>query len=362
MPQRMPLGGARERIVVRAPGAAAIVGSVLLQNTGGEFYLSDLHVQPTYRHLGVGSRLVREAVQCARAQRVECVRLEARPSDGSISPSDLVQMYRKLGFSNSGVSARGTAFMKCLLTGPNPLPIHPAPGLPSQVWGRVQMKQAAASLPALRFNAGCVLRPVAHIAPPSAQRKPAFASARPNYGVVQRARRFNAITLSDMADEVNQARSGEADSRNTQAVTRSNSGTFTVFTQREYNVFDETLTNLEQQHNITLDNRVIGDNRRDDEGIHAEMLAISQWLSGAISKPKLMGVSQPVCGRCAAVLDIFNIQYCPVGGQMTKNWVHPIRHAFGHIDHIPHNSPAYTARNALGALPQKVTNNREYGW
>jgi GNAT superfamily N-acetyltransferase len=365
MPQKMPLGAGRERMVVRAPGSSAVIGSMVLQNTGREIYLSDLQVQPTHRLLGIGSRLVSEAVQCARVQHVEALRLEARPADSSISAPALVQMYHKLGFRNNGVSAKGSPVMQCILSGGSQLPMHRNPT--AQTMGQVQMKVQPGlhrvHVPAITPLTAFRLYPRARLA--SIQRKPTFPAAVPAphlRGVVQRAHGFTPLVLSDMADHINQARTGLAESRNTQALTRSTSGTFMLFTQREYSAFDDAIMELENQHTIALDDRVIGDNRNEDEGIHSEMLAISQWLTGAISRPSLMGVSQPVCGRCAAVLDIFGIGYCPVGGQMTRNWVHPIRHAFGNFAQVPHGVLTATQVRDLRNLPQKVTNNRERNW
>ncbi len=80
------------------------------------------------------------------------------------------------------------------------------------------------------------------------------------------------------------------------------------------------------------------------------MLAVSWWLLGNMGKPKLLGVSQGICARCQAVLDILGITAKPKVGNKTQNWVHPYRHA--ELD-PPEN---------LQKLPQKVTKGTEYGW
>ncbi|WP_437633913.1 hypothetical protein [Sorangium sp. So ce854] len=161
--------------------------------------------------------------------------------------------------------------------------------------------------------------------------------------------------LDDMAERLNLAIHGDGrfESRNVQAVVQTDDGTYIIFTQREYNAFDEAIQGIEARHGITIDDRVIGDNPREDENIHAEMLAVSWWLQGRIGDFNRIGVSRAVCARCAAVLAHYGIQHRPTDGAMTQNWVHPYRHA----DLDPDEMPA-----ALRAIPQKVTKNREYGW
>jgi hypothetical protein len=156
--------------------------------------------------------------------------------------------------------------------------------------------------------------------------------------------------LSSVAVSLNQSHSGKKDSRNTQAVVVTGDNKVIVFTQREYKSFDDAIEEAEESYSITIDDRVIGDNPKEDEGIHAEMLAISWWLQGNIEKPKSIGVSQGVCARCMAVLDHYKIPYKPAGGAKTQNWVHPFRHA----GQVP--------KGALKKIPQKVTKGKEYGW
>jgi hypothetical protein len=159
--------------------------------------------------------------------------------------------------------------------------------------------------------------------------------------------------LDDMARRLNRSihEDGSEESRNVQAVVLTADGKYVVFTQREYNAFDDEIVALEKRYNVTIDERVIGDNPREDEGIHAEMLAVSWMLQNEIQGFNMIGVSRPPCARCAAVLDSLGIDHRVSDNAMTQNWVHPHRHA----DLPPPNG-------AMGNLPQKVTKNREYGW
>ncbi|WP_437755234.1 hypothetical protein [Sorangium sp. So ce1389] len=161
--------------------------------------------------------------------------------------------------------------------------------------------------------------------------------------------------LDGMAETLNLAIHGDGrlESRNVQAVVQTDDGTYVIFTQREYRSFDEAIEGIEGRHRITIDDRIIGDNPREDENIHAEMLAVSWWLQGQIGAFNRIGVSRAVCARCAAVLAHYGIQHRPTDSAMTQNWVHPYRHA----DLDPSGMPG-----PLRALPQKVTKGKGYGW
>ncbi|XYH97287.1 hypothetical protein ACMHYB_57610 [Sorangium sp. So ce1128] len=161
--------------------------------------------------------------------------------------------------------------------------------------------------------------------------------------------------LDGMAETLNLAIHGDGrlESRNVQAVVQTDDGTYVIFTQREYRSFDEAIKGIEGRHRITIDERIIGDNPRNDQNIHAEMLAVSWWLQGHIRAFNRIGVSRAVCARCAAVLAHYGIQHRPTDSAMTQNWVHPYRHA----DLDPSGMPG-----PLRALPQKVTKGKGYGW
>jgi hypothetical protein len=249
------------------------------------------------------------------------------------------------------------------------------PAIPHTVLARTvqpaKVPAKVASAPALPVRAHLNVRPVVHNNSP----RPAFVrgavqpfrpavrngitNAFPGAPVIQPAlkRGLSIGTLDQSAVTLNQARTGQTDTRNTQAVSFGTGGSYTAYSQREYLVFDDAITELEQQHGVTIGERVIGDSP-DDEGIHAEMLAVSEWLVGNQEKPLRLGVSQPVCARCQAILDILGIAYGNPGGQYTQNWVHPLRHAAN--ARTVKLSASVVAK--LKQLPQKVTRGREYDW
>jgi hypothetical protein len=175
---------------------------------------------------------------------------------------------------------------------------------------------------------------------------------------------FDGYHLAEYARQVNQA-NGKPDSRNTQALGRVD-GDVEMFTQRSYNTHEEQLDAIHTQTGgrVSVQTTHIADNK-EDEGIHAEMLLVSEWLLGEIGRPSSVGASQPVCARCARVLTILGISHPQTDGHVTKNWVHPIRHA----KYVDFNDEL-SARGLTSAefaslthdLPQKVTNKREYGW
>lgn len=170
--------------------------------------------------------------------------------------------------------------------------------------------------------------------------------------------------LAGAAAELNLSIHGDAyETRNTQALALHDDGIF-MATQREYNSFDTAIPQIEEKfhlpHEILL--RAIFDNRAEDEGIHAEMGIISQWLTGDIKKPRQIGASQPPCLRCALVCKILKISVTPRGnGNLTQNWVHPFRHANMDLSEIKEIVGA-AAYDKLMKLPQKVTKGKKYEW
>lgn len=108
----IPRGGGLQQIRVAAPGTGA-VGSVTLRPAeNGKVFISDLEVAPQHRRHGVGTMLVRAAVQNAMSHGLSGALLEAHPGPQSISPQSLVSMYQKLGFRQTGLSARGRPLME----------------------------------------------------------------------------------------------------------------------------------------------------------------------------------------------------------------------------------------------------------
>jgi hypothetical protein len=175
---------------------------------------------------------------------------------------------------------------------------------------------------------------------------------------------LSAHDASAIALRVNSAPSGNPDSRHTQAIVRTNSAT-RLFTQREYNAFDGAITQAEQDYGVQINERVIGDNPRVDEHIHAEMLAVSTWFTGGSSKPVVIGVSQTVCARCASVLDLLGIDHAPTDENAgnTRNWVHPLRHAeiyaYDNLPEAVRNDVTAAHFTTLVSYPEIVRRGRE---
>lgn len=106
------IGRGRQQIRIRAKGSPTPVGSVDVHfKEPGKAFISDLEVAQAYRQHGLGSTLVRAALDSARRQGSTATELEARPGPGSISGQALVSMYQKLGFRNTGFSTRGNPKM-----------------------------------------------------------------------------------------------------------------------------------------------------------------------------------------------------------------------------------------------------------
>ena len=305
------LADGRQRVRVTAAGAGAVGSVMLTPLQGRKIYISQLEVSPEYRRQGVGTLLMRAALQTAQIQGRSSALLEAAPEPLSLSPQSLISMYQKLGFRQTGLSPRGKPLME---------------------YGTSHSLQAKAPI-----------QPKMMASPAAALRLQSFSIQR------------SAMEIEDLEKisvGLNESHSGKSDSRNVQATVVTEDDTVIVVSQREYSSFDEVIESAESEYNVTINDRVIGDGKN-DEGIHAEMLAISWWLQGNIKKPKKIGVSQGICARCQAVLDHFDITSSPAGGHYTKNWVHPYRHAYMAKAKVPVK---------LQKLPQKVTRGKEYSW
>lgn len=70
-----------------------IVGYGILSIAAGEAHILNLCVEPIFRVLGYGTRLLNEVLERARNAEVKEVFLEVRPSN-----SDALSLYRKKGF------------------------------------------------------------------------------------------------------------------------------------------------------------------------------------------------------------------------------------------------------------------------
>lgn len=157
----------------------------------------------------------------------------------------------------------------------------------------------------------------------------------------------SSLELYGHAEEINKARTGSPETRNTQAIAQYPSGTNTLHTQRWYSQMEET---MHSHGSLVLDEGVQVCDGKDDDNIHAEMLIISNWLKGETEKPKRIGVSKPVCKRCSAVLQYYKISHRS-DNALTKNWNHPYNHA-------GKGKPP----GALALLPALVNKSVEYDW
>jgi ribosomal protein S18 acetylase RimI-like enzyme len=94
-------------------GSSTPVGSVDIQPTRtGQAEIINLNVLQEHRRRGVARLLIDAALQNAQRQGLTGARLEARPSDSSISLASLVTLYQKMGFKGTGVSSRGNPVLE----------------------------------------------------------------------------------------------------------------------------------------------------------------------------------------------------------------------------------------------------------
>lgn len=108
----MWVGSGRQQIRVSMRGAPTPIGSVDVHfNEPGKAFISDLEVAQAHRQHGIGTMLVKAALDSARRQGSMATELEANPGPGSISKQALVSMYQKMGFRNTGFSRRGNPKM-----------------------------------------------------------------------------------------------------------------------------------------------------------------------------------------------------------------------------------------------------------
>jgi GNAT superfamily N-acetyltransferase len=97
----------RQQIRVTAKGSPAPVGTVDVHYNNGKAFISDLEVVQGHRRHGVGTMLMKAAMDSARRNGSSAAELEASPGPGSISKQALAGMYQKLGFKNAGSTRRG---------------------------------------------------------------------------------------------------------------------------------------------------------------------------------------------------------------------------------------------------------------
>ncbi len=106
------IGNGRQQIRIRTKGSPTSIGSVDVHfNEPGKAFISDLQVAQGHRQHGLGSMLMKAAIDSARRHGSSVTELEANPGPGSISKQGLVAMYQKLGFKSNGFTRRGNPRM-----------------------------------------------------------------------------------------------------------------------------------------------------------------------------------------------------------------------------------------------------------
>lgn len=110
----------------------------------------------------------------------------------------------------------------------------------------------------------------------------------------------------------------------THAVAERADGTYAVYTQRGYEKVRECTEVLEAAGIPTHDrNFVEADSSETDYNIHAEMLAVSEWLLNNHPKPVRIGASRGICRYCSRVLTHLGVQQYNVTDHPTRSWVNP---------------------------------------
>jgi predicted GNAT family acetyltransferase len=144
------ISNGRQQIRVKVKGSPTPIGSVDLHyNQGGKAFISDLEVAQGHRRHGVGTMLMKAAIDSARRNGSTATELEANPGPGSISKQSLVGMYQKLGFRNAGVTQRGNPKMSTssaqakLMPAPSCLQMAKSYGKHGQLPGRLSRLEGA---------------------------------------------------------------------------------------------------------------------------------------------------------------------------------------------------------------------------
>lgn len=73
------------------------LGYIGMQQILDEGYITNVAVEPRYRRYGVGTRLVEELIDLAKAQDLRFVSLEVR-----VSNAPAIQLYERFGFTQAG--------------------------------------------------------------------------------------------------------------------------------------------------------------------------------------------------------------------------------------------------------------------
>jgi hypothetical protein len=106
------------------------------------------------------------------------------------------------------------------------------------------------------------------------------------------------------------------------AVVNHQNADFSIYGQRYYEKTYEAVPQILTTHGIGLGVDYVTPTKEDY--VHAEMLAVSEWLAGKKDKPEMIGASRVVCSYCAIVLKHLGITiFSKPSAEPTPNWANP---------------------------------------
>jgi hypothetical protein len=124
-----------------------------------------------------------------------------------------------------------------------------------------------------------------------------------------------------------------------------NGNDYGLYAQRYYTSVDDNMGPILNTIGLPLDTGYTTPDYQDQGNIHAEMLAVSEWLRGNTSKPWTVGASRVVCLYCWRVLAHLDINIeSEVSHEPTKNWVSPWYNV-GQANPPTLNIPRYRTNN-----------------
>lgn len=107
------------------------------------------------------------------------------------------------------------------------------------------------------------------------------------------------------------------------AVVNQEDAGFAIYGQRYYEKTYQEVPDILETHGIEKGIDYVTPDS-DEEHIHAEMLAVSEWLKGNRDKPEMIGASREICAYCGAVLKYLGITvFSKPSSEPTQNWTNP---------------------------------------
>ncbi len=128
------------------------------------------------------------------------------------------------------------------------------------------------------------------------------------------------IDLSKVAEAINKLHGYNDIS--TLAVAQREDGTYAVYTQRGYEATRECAEVLEN-YGIPPVIAWVESSGEAKYNMHAEMLAVSEWLAENQPKPIGIGASRGICKYCNEVLTYLEVKQYSVEGNEPPNWANP---------------------------------------